>query len=186
VQAALKHFRASMLENISPLKKETLARSNEYNKEGPEKRFVFRESLLSAMFEIRDFRTIYNMVMASFIILTVSLLYDSFMKKGEIVDMIALFGFFRGTKSVIVAWIALSLIFFCIIFITKIALKTTRYIWIPLYLCHITVLLSAATYFSKSSEMGFGSVIIIMAEAIRMIMKAHSYLRTKLLYLKEN
>jgi hypothetical protein len=34
--------------------------------------------------------------------------------------------------------------------------------------------------------MGFGSITIIMAEAIRMIMKGHSYFRTKLLYLKDN
>lgn len=34
------------------------------------------------MFEIRDFQTIYNMVVASFIILTFSLFYDSYVAKG--------------------------------------------------------------------------------------------------------
>lgn len=34
------------------------------------------------MFEIKDFQTLYNMVVASFIILTFSLLYDNYVKKG--------------------------------------------------------------------------------------------------------
>lgn len=37
-----------------------------------------------------------------------------------------------------------------------------------------------------SSEMGLGSVFIVMCEGVRMLMKSHSYFRTKLLYLKEN
>jgi hypothetical protein len=34
------------------------------------------------MFEINDFKTIYNMMIASFIILTCSLFHDSYMQKG--------------------------------------------------------------------------------------------------------
>jgi hypothetical protein len=34
--------------------------------------------------------------------------------------------------------------------------------------------------------MGFGSIMIIMSEAVRLIMKEHSYFRTKLLYLTNN
>lgn len=81
IQAALQQFRQKLLSSASPTKKE-VAEPYESNKEGPEKVFVFRESLLSLMFEINDFRTIYNMVVASFIILTCSLFYDSYMAKG--------------------------------------------------------------------------------------------------------
>lgn len=138
------------------------------------------------MFEISDFRTIYNMMMASFIILTCSLFYDSYMQKGEILDMLALYRFFMGGRTVFVAWIALVFTFFLIIFVTKIAIKVSYYLWVPLYIAHIAAVMSIATYFSQHEGLGFGSVIIIMAEAVRMIMKAHSYLRTKLIYLTDN
>jgi hypothetical protein len=126
------------------------------------------------------------MVVASFIILTFSLLYDSYTKKGEIVDVIALFKFFMGLKTVSIAWVCLSVMHFLIILITKIALISKLYVWIPLYILHISSVIIVATYFSKLDNLGFGSIMIIMAESIRIIMKGHSYLRTKLLYLTDN
>lgn len=47
-------------------------------------------------------------------------------------------------------------------------------------------MITVATEFSKTSDLGFASVIIIMTEAIRMTMKGYSYFRTKLLYLTDN
>ena len=138
------------------------------------------------MFEIKDFHTLYNMVVASFIILTVSLFYDSYVQKGQILDIFSFLKFFSGAKTVIFSWLILATIFFLIVFIMKIALRTNRYIWIPLYVCHVSANLTVAIYFAKSEDLGFASVLIIMAESVRMLMKAHSYLRTKLLYLKEN
>ena len=138
------------------------------------------------MFEISDFRTIYNMMMASFIILTCSLFYDSYMQKGEILDMLALYKFFMGGRTIFAAWLALAATFFLIILVTKVALKVSRYLWIPLYVAHIAAVMTIATYFAQHEGLGFSSVIIIMAEAVRMIMKAHSYLRTKLIYLTDN
>lgn len=100
--------------------------------------------------------------------------------------MIALFDFFKGAKTVILAWITLAFVFFCIIFVTKIALVTSYYVWLPLYISYIAFLTSIAVYFAKSDGLGFASVIIIMAELTRMIMKAHSYFRTKMLYITDN
>jgi hypothetical protein len=100
--------------------------------------------------------------------------------------MIALFDFFKGAKTVILAWITLAVVFFCIIFVTKIALVTSYYVWLPLYISYIVVLTSIAVYFAKSDDFGFASVIIIMAELTRMIMKGHSYFRTKMLYITNN
>ena len=138
------------------------------------------------MFEIRDFQTIYNMVVASFIILTFSIFYDNYTKQGEVVDMTAFFGFFRGTHITLAAWLLLSVIFYSIILVLKLALKTSKVVWMPVYLLHISSSIWVSIQFSRNEELGFASVIIIMAESIRMIMKAHSYFRTKLLYLKEN
>ena len=138
------------------------------------------------MFEIRDFRTIYNMVVASFVILTLELFYDNYVRKGEILDMNAFFHFFRGAKTTILAWLTLSVLFFCILFVTKFALATKVYVWLPLYGCYIVGITSVAIKFAKSDDLGFASVIIIMAELARMVMKSHSYFRTKLLYIKDN
>jgi sterol O-acyltransferase len=138
------------------------------------------------MFEIKDFQTLYNMVVASFIILTFSLLYDGYIKKGQVLDMIALFQFFNGARTVIITWLTMSCVFFCIVLVTKLALRTSRYVWIPVYILHSTINLSIAMYFARSEDLGFASIVIIMCESVRMLMKAHSYIRTKVLYLKDN
>lgn len=126
------------------------------------------------------------MVVASFIILTFSLFYDSYISKGEFLDMIALFRFFRGGQVVCTAWLLMTLVFYAIIPVTKIALKSKSYIGIPLYCLHIATNMGIATHFASYNELGFASAIVIMAESVRMIMKAHSYFRTKLLYLTDN
>lgn len=77
--------------------------------------------------------------------------------------MIALFDFFKGVKTVILAWITLTVVFFCIIFVTKIALTTSCYVWLPLYVGFVSFLTYIAVYFVKSDDLGFASVIIIMA-----------------------
>ncbi len=48
------------------------------------------------------------------------------------------------------------------------------------------MLIKIATYFTQGGEHGFASIVVMMAEAVRMVMKSHSYFRTKLMYLKEN
>lgn len=126
------------------------------------------------------------MVVASFIILTFSLFYESYSTKGEVLDMLALFKFFRGTQTVILAWLSMTFIFYLIVPVTKIALRTKSWVWVPLYSLHLVLNLSVATWFARHEGLGFASVIIIMCEAVRMLMKAHSYFRTKLLYLTDN
>lgn len=76
--------------------------------------------------------------------------------------------------------------FYTIIPITKLALKSSIYIWLPVYACYIVMLIKIATYFTQGGEHGFACIVVMMAEAVRMVMKSHSYFRTKLMYLKEN
>lgn len=147
---------------------------------------MFRESLMSLMFEINDFRTIYNMVAASFIILTFSLFYDRYVETGEFVDMFHLLRFFRGGKTVLLAWVCLAVNFYSILLVTKLAINSSWFVWVPVYLGQISMGFVIATYFSTNDDLGFSSVIIIMAEMVRMFMKSHSYLRNKLLYCTEN
>ena len=126
------------------------------------------------------------MVCASFIILTFCLVYDSYTSEGTILDPIAWSHFFRGWQTVFVAWFVLAFIHFSMIFLVKIALKTTLIIWLPLYIAHQSLLFGYAISVSLNNELGFASVFILSCEGIRMVMKSHSYFRTKLLYLKNN
>lgn len=138
------------------------------------------------MFKIQDFKTIYNMMIASFLILTISLLYDNYLRSGMLLDMLSLKEIFSGVQGVVQVWVLLVGVHFTIIPLTKLALATTIFVWLPLYLVHIFALLWLATDASRAKDIGFGSVFIVMGEAVRMAMKSHSYFRTKLLYLKDN
>ena len=126
------------------------------------------------------------MMCASFIVLTFSLVYDSYVTTGTILDSVAWRDFFRGWGEVFVAWWKLTFIHFTIIFLVKIALKTTIKVWLPLYILHQALLYGYAISVSLNNELGFASVFILSCEGIRMVMKSHSYFRTKLLYLKDN
>jgi hypothetical protein len=75
-----------LLSSIKNSEKNIVSDSYETEKEGPEKQFKFRESLLTIMLEIKDFKTIYNMVIASFIILTFSIIFDNYLQHGQMLD----------------------------------------------------------------------------------------------------
>lgn len=156
------------------------------SKEGIEKTFRFRESLLSLKFKFPDYKTIYNMMCASFIILTFSLFYDSYTSKGSIIDLVAFNNFFKGWQTVFLCWWILAIIHFSVIIVVSIALKTTAIVWMPLYILHQASLFGFAVWCIITNQLGFASVFVIACESIRMVMKSHSYFRTKLLYLKEN
>ena len=128
----------------------------------------------------------YNMVAASFIILTFSLFYDRYVSTGELVDLFSLLRFFKGAPTVMTAWVCLAINLYTILLITKLALHTSIFIWLPFYLLQLSAGFLIATHFSEVEDLGFAAVIIIMAEMVRMMMKSHSYLRNKLLYCTNN
>lgn len=136
------------------------------------------------MFETRDFKTLYNMVVASFCILTFCLIYDSYITHGNVINVTAFLYFFRGSEKVFLSWWIMAVIQYGIILITKVALITNIYVWLPLYLIYLTFLVYYPISVVSSEHLGFASVFIIMCEGIRMLMKSHSYFRTKLLYIK--
>ena len=101
-------------------------------------------------------------------------------------DKISMMACFNGIKTLLLNEIMLGFSFFSSILVVKVGLRVNRYIWIPVYICQMTTTMCIGTHFARSDDLGFASVIIIMAEAVRIIMKSHSYVRTKLLYLKDN
>jgi hypothetical protein len=76
------------------------------------------------MFEIRDFKTLYNMAMASFIILTLALIHEQISITGEPFDFQSLNEIFKGTRISALAWIIIVIMHYGIILVTKIALRT--------------------------------------------------------------
>ena len=101
------------------------------------------------MFEIKDFKTLYNMVIASFIILTFNLLLNNYDEKGELISHSQLTILFEGFHLVLIYWLGLAIIHFTIILITKIGLHyPNKYIWLPLYILHQSVLMGLAMYAS--------------------------------------
>lgn len=127
------------------------------------------------------------MVIASFIILTFTLVLNNYEEKGEWINHEEFFFFFQGFQQVIVYWLALVLVHYTIVPITKFCIKNPKkQIWLTLYLMHQIFLMGLAIWVSENVKLGFASVCIVMAEGTRMVMKSHSYFRTKMLYLTDN
>lgn len=99
------------------------------------------------MFEIKDFKTLYNMVIASFVVLTFNLVLNNYDEKGEFINNQEFYFFFEGWQMVLLYWIGLVLIHFTIIPITKVGINTqSKYVWLPLYLLHQSLLMGLAIY----------------------------------------
>jgi hypothetical protein len=54
------------------------------------------------------------------------------------------------------------LIHFSIIPIVKIGIKTSKIVWMSLYLIHISLLIYTATYGSSNEKLGFASIMVLM------------------------
>lgn len=119
-------------------------------------------------------------------IVTFCLVYDSYVTKGSIIDAVALKEFFRGWEIVFLTWWLLAFIHFSIIVIVFVSVKSSKWVWIPLYVLHQVALLYVGIKEATTHPLGFASVFIVLCETIRMVMKSHSYFRTKMLYLTNN
>lgn len=126
------------------------------------------------------------MMAASLLIVAFCLIYDSYVTKGSIIDVVAFKHFFRGWQKVFLTWWLLAFIHFTIIALVFVAVKTTAMTWIPLYIIHQIALLYVGISSVIGEPLGFASVFIVLCETVRMVMKSHSYFRTKLLYIKKN
>jgi hypothetical protein len=78
---------------------------------------------------------------ASLLILTFCLVYDSYVTKGSIIDVVAFKHFFRGWESVFITWWLLAFVHYSVILLVFIAVKTSSKIWMPLYILHQYALL---------------------------------------------
>jgi hypothetical protein len=102
------------------------------------------------------------MMAASFLILTFCLVYDNYVTKGSIIDVVAFKDFFRGWEGIFLTWWLLAFVHFSIIPILFISLKTTAKIWIPLYIIHQCVLMNIGIRAVIHQHLGFASVFIAL------------------------
>lgn len=124
------------------------------------------------------------MLAASLLVLMFRLFYDNYIINGEVFDKNEFGYFFRGWKNVFFGWWALALWHYTMIILVYLAMKTRVYLWLPLYFLHQIVLVMIGIKIATIKKIGFACVFVVLCEAFRMVMKSHSYFRTKLLYLK--
>jgi hypothetical protein len=100
--------------------------------------------------------------------------------------VVAFKDFFRGWEGIFLTWWLLAFAHFTIIPILFISLRNSKMVWIPLYITHQAALIHIGVKAVLSQDLGFASVFIALCETVRMVMKSHSYFRTKMLYLTDN
>lgn len=84
IKNSLNSFKDDLIASTAKFSKSYEAREtmNSYLKVGMEKEFTMKEPLLTNLMEITDYKTIYNMVAASLIPLTILLIVDNLSKHG--------------------------------------------------------------------------------------------------------
>lgn len=102
------------------------------------------------------------MMAASLLILTFCLVYDNYITKGSLIDVVAFKDFFRGWERIFLTWWVLVLVHFTIIPILFIALKTSKWVWIPLYIIHQCALINIGVKAALNHTLGFASILIAL------------------------
>ena len=131
-----------------------------------------------------DIRTIYNIAVASFTILSASFLFSKYYQTGELLEWEILKGMFNKLDVLFNSWVRLFLLQLLIIQLTRWIhyYRPSHWIWVPLYLFSQFILYYLP--YRSVTKHGFGLVssLILLVEAVKISMKMHSYLRNKLLY----
>lgn len=80
-----------------------------------EKSFHIKSSLLSDLFKISDYRTLYNIVVASFVALAFNLVVVDYVDKGSLFDFETLHWCFSGALNLIFPWLCLCAVAYSVI-----------------------------------------------------------------------
>jgi len=154
-------------------------------KNANEKKFQYRDSMLNIMFEQNEnIRTLYNMAIAAISILFCNFLIYEYNRNGFPLELETLRSSFNKLDVVFNIWIRIFFVHLLIIPFTRWVhhSRPSGWIWIPLYIAAHFYDYYYAYMSVKEHDLGFASACIVLCEATRMGMKAHSYLRNKLMY----
>ncbi|XP_039623724.1 sterol O-acyltransferase 1 [Polypterus senegalus] len=153
------------------------------------KLFISRRSLLDELFEVNHIRTIYHMFIALLILFIISTLVVDFIDEGRLVlDFSLLVYAFGNFPLVVSTWLCMFLSTFTIPYALlhqwarqyrSARFKRLSCLWAgTLFLIFQTVVLGfLPTYVVLRNNLPPASRFIIILEQVRLIMKAHSFIR---------
>ena len=150
-----------------------------------EKNFRLRESTITELMNAREeFQTLKNMSLAIMSLFFINLMLQDYIDNGYFINITTLTWCFSKVDIVITTWVLMFMYSYLVIWLVKsIVIVSISYrIWIPLYIIYQLILVVFAGFITRFCELSFGSSMIVMCECFRLMMKIHSYFRTKLLY----
>lgn len=141
-------------------------------------------SLMISMMKYPDFKTILHIFLAMMIVMFSGVIAKDIMNQGIFVDL-TLFEYALNRISWALAFWPVQLAINCTI--VGIVKLTQRYnlpisLWMPMYGLQQIALYFASILFLLKAELPVGSSLVTALECARMSMKAHSYIREKMLY----
>lgn len=172
-----------LLETYAPLKDPGL--THDFIRPGIEKKFKYRESMLTIMFEKdQSIKTLYHIAVASFSVLFMNLILREYKETGRFIDVTTLLSIFNKPDAVFNIWIRVFFAHLLIIPFTRWVHFSRPFslLWKTIYVAFHLALFSYSARFCLQNQLEFASASIVMCECVRMQMKMHSYLRNKLLY----
>ncbi|KAI9357253.1 MBOAT, membrane-bound O-acyltransferase family-domain-containing protein [Zopfochytrium polystomum] len=145
----------------------------------PRKIFRHRVSRLSALLEIQDIATVYNIFVATLPLLFISLCVQSYYETGRFIDFSLLFHSFQRLDIVAVVWTALFAYALLAYNFKRRDLRTflRSTPGIAVYALYQSILALSAAYFTLRFKLPPASGFIVMCEQSRLGMKVHSFYR---------
>lgn len=170
------------------LNKKNLNSKNGKSNELPDKIFIQRDSLLTELLKINHIQTIYNIFVAVLMLLFLNTVLSDFVDSGKInldFDMMT-YAFGKG-QTVLTVWVLMKLSLIAVLFpIFHFWAHHRSYLkhlyspdlcFLILYIFYICGLMILPVRIIIHEEIPPASAVIILAEQVRLIMKAHAFIR---------
>ncbi|XP_064647331.1 sterol O-acyltransferase 1-like isoform X2 [Lineus longissimus] len=156
----------------------------------PDKEFVARRSILTELLEIDHIRTIYHIFVAILIVFSLqTLVYDWIEKENFLPEFELITWAFGKFPIVITLWVGMV---GCTMFIVYpmfsywAAMRSpgkggvADYIWLTIYLIYQVLFITLPIYWTAQNELPIASKVIVASEQVRLIMKAHAFIRSNI------
>jgi sterol O-acyltransferase len=170
-----KNVKDIMNTDMPSISKNTLKNIHKANKFQREKIFKARESRLTEMLDIADFRTVYNIFFALLVTLFVSILFHNYFETGDILRLKLLYQSFGILDQVFMCW--LSFMSYALLSFTWKFVNSNSLFAISTYVLLQFAFLAMGGSISILMRPPPASGFIVMCELVRLAMKVHSYFR---------
>lgn len=136
------------------------------------------------MMENKDFRTIYNILIALMVNLCIGEMIRSYNENNILLDLSMFTYGFERFHLVIFIWLLMFLWSMIVVFIVGWVneKRISNTVWLSLYIFSLVVIFVGPPVFCLYVNLAMINSIVVTCEMSRMAMKMHSYLREKLLF----